>query len=126
MNAAKTREQRLEHRIDKFEQIYEDIVACSTELVHYLESHSEHSYDGPLKASDLALEDDEAEESMEYVLDRLEGKKTSYNQMKGFLNHQLTRDNDPRLRAKFERQRWEAERYIHHRVEPITEDLDSA
>lgn len=124
MNAAKSREERLENRINRFEQVYEDIVSYSTELVHYLESHSEYNYGGPLKAADLELEDEEAETGISETLETIEDKKTSYNQLKGFLEDQLTRENDPVMRARFERKRWESERYIHHRVEPITEDLE--
>ena len=122
--AAKNREERLERRIDRFEKIYNDIVDYSTELVHYLESHSGYNYEGPLEASDLALEDAEAEKNIFDTLELLENKRTSYEQMKGLLEDQLTRENDPELRARFERKRWESERYIHHRIEPVKEDLE--
>lgn len=124
MNAAKSREERLERRIKNFEQIYEDIVEYSKELVHYLESHSEYNYSDPLKAADLEIRDEKAETGISDILEKLDDKKTGYNQMKSFLEDQLTRENDPRLRARFERKRWESERYIHHRVDPITDDLN--
>jgi hypothetical protein len=121
---AVSREDRIEQRIDRLDEAYEDIVRYSTELAHYLESHSEHSYEGPLTASDLSLEDSRAEIRIEDVLEKLQDKRNNYDRLRGFLDHQLTRENDPVLRARFERRRWEAERYIHHRVEPITEDMD--
>lgn len=120
-----SREQRLERRLKRYQDIYEEIVELSTELAHYVKSHSEHSYEGPISSENLLIDDEVAELEIEAVLNKLESKEVSYNQLKKHLESRLSRSQDGDLRAEFERTRWQSERYIHHRITPLKNKVSS-